>query len=210
MAKITALTIQTKNKNRCNLFLDGEFFRGLSIGVAYKYRLKEGMEIDAAKLEEIISIAEEAEATDKAVEYLSKYLKTKKQLKTYLLSKGYEEKLVYKVIDKLTEYKYIDDIEFSKRYIESVSNRQGKKLTAYKLMSKGVKKEDIEEAYESVTVDAKGQAELIAKKHIRNKELTKENIQKTYRYLISKGFSYEEAGHAISKLGVDTEETEEP
>ena len=31
-------------------------------------------------------------------------------------------------------------------------------------------------------------------------ELNKENVAKTYRYLISRGFSYEQANYAIEKL----------
>ena len=37
MAKITALTAQEKNKNRCSLFLDGEFFAGISVETILKY-----------------------------------------------------------------------------------------------------------------------------------------------------------------------------
>ena len=37
----------------------------------------------------------------------------------------------------------------------------------------------------------------IVQKHLKNKEKTKENIAKTYRYLIGKGFSYEEASYAL-------------
>ena len=65
-------------------------------------------------------------------------------------------------------------------------------------MMKGVKKEDISLAFDNTTVSSKDNAKALAEKHIRNKELTKENIAKTYRYLIGKGFSYEEASYAIS------------
>lgn len=200
MSKITELTIQAKNKNRCNLFLDGEFFRGVSLEIVYKFHLKVGMDIEAEKLSEIISIAEFDEALSKAIEYLSKYLKTKKQIKTYLLSKGYPEQTVYKVIDKLKEHNYVNDKEYSVKFIESTSKTQGQKLLAFKLMSKGVRKDDVETALNETEIDFKQNAYNLAKKHIKNKEKTIEQLQKTYRYLIGKGFSYEDIDYAISKL----------
>lgn len=203
MAKITSLLLQEKNKNRCNIYIDGEFFRGVSIDIAYKYRLKEGLEVSTEKLNRLVNEAEENEALGKAIEYLSKYFKTKKQLKDYLLKKGYSVELAYKVIDKLKEYNYINDVKFSMQYIESTSKSSGKKLIEYKLMSKGVKKEDIEKAYQNVVVNSKENALALAVKHIKNKEKTQENIQKTYRYLIGKGFSYEDAVYAVSQLKQD-------
>jgi len=198
MAKITALSVQEKNKKRCNLFIDGEFFAGVSLETVLKFRLKVGQEIDQKDLADLVFDSEKISALEKAITYTTKALKTKKQVRTYLLGKGYSEDVIWYCIDKLVEYKYIDDTEYAKRFIESTSKNQGKRLTEYKLMMKGVKKEDISVAFENTDVPSKENAKALAEKHIRNKELTKENVAKTYRYLIGKGFSYEEASYAIS------------
>ena len=184
MPKITEITLQTKNKNRCNLFLDGEFFVSLSIETVVKNRLKKGQVVDRIKLADII-------------------LKTKKQVKEYLLKKGYSEDIAWHCVDKLKEYNYINDEEYTKRYIESVSKTQGKRMVEYKLMMKGIKKEDIGAAYDGVEIDAKQNAKNLAIKHLKNKEKNKENLAKTYRYLLGKGFSYEEANFALSELKED-------
>ena len=198
MAKITAITAQEKNKKRCNLFIDEQFFTGVSLETVLKYCLKVGQEIDQKDLADLVLDSEKVVAIEKAVAYTSKSLKTKKQVKTYLEGKGFTYEVVKHCIDKLVEYNMIDDKEYSKRYIESASKKQGKRLTEYKLMMKGVKKDDISLAYEDSNVCDKENAKIVAEKHIRNKEKTKENIAKTYRYLIGKGFSYDEASYAIS------------
>ena len=203
MPKITEITLQTKNKNRCNLFLDGEFFVSLSIETVVKNRLKKGQEVDRIELADIILENEKAEALTKAISYVSKALKTKKQVKEYLLKKGYSEDIAWHCVDKLKEYNYINDEEYSKRYIESVSKTQGKRMVEYKLMMKGVKKEDISAAYDGVEIDAKQNVKNLAIKHLKNKEKSKENLAKTYRYLLGKGFSYEEANFALSELKED-------
>lgn len=200
MSKITAITIQEKKKNRCNLFIDGVFFSGISMETVLKNRLKVGIEVDQEQLKFILEESERIEALSKAVEYVSKALKTKRQVRDYLIRKGYSEDTVWYCVDKLKEYNYIDDCEYSKRYIESVSKTQGKKLVEYKLMMKGVKKQDISDAYEDCDIDSKENAKFIADKYLRNKEPTKENKLKAYRYLISRGFSYDEASFALSSF----------
>ena len=200
MSKITEISYQKQNKNRCNLYVDGEFFAGISLETVLLHRLKVGTECDKATLENIIIENDKHEALLKATAYVSKTLKTKRQVKDYLIKKGYSEEIAYHVIDKLKEYGYVNDQEYSKRYIESVSKSQGKRLIEYKLMMKGVKKEEIENAYAASESDDFSNAKAVAEKHIKNKEKTKENIAKTYRYLIGRGFSYEQANYAVSEL----------
>lgn len=197
MPKITAITAQEKRKDRCNIYLDGEFYAGVSLETVMKFRLKAGAETDEARLKEILTDAGNSEATEKALSYISKTVKTKRQVKEYLLKKGYSESACYHAIDKLKEYGYIDDCEYARRYIDSTGKTQGKRLLAYKLMAKGVKKEDIEAAYETAGKNSAENAAALAAKKMKNKDVTKENVLKTYRYLISRGFSYEEAERAV-------------
>ena len=197
MPKITAITAQEKRKDRCNIYLDGEFYAGVSLETVMKFRLKAGSETDEARLKEILTDAENSEATEKALSYISKTVKTKRQVKEYLLKKGYSESACYHAIDKLKEYGYIDDCEYARRYIDSTGKTQGKRLLAYKLMAKGVKKEDIEAAYETAGKNSAENAAALAAKKMKNKDVTKENVLKTYRYLVSRGFSYEEAERAV-------------
>ncbi len=200
MPKITQISIQEKNKKRCNIFIDGDFFIGIPIELVYSHCLKIGGEVDKAKLLEIVSEKDYFDALSKATAYVSRTLKTRKQVKTYLQNKGYAEDIIVKVIGKLLEYKYIDDNEYAKRYIDSVSSSQGIHMTKYKLMMKGLKKGDVEKVYSELNVNSKENALHIALKHIKSKEKTKENLSKTYRYLISKGFTYDDANYAIEKL----------
>ncbi len=203
MPTITNITIQAKNKNSCNLFVDSEFYCALSYETVLKNYLKIGMEIEKEKLELIVNENERQEALNRAITYISKNIKTKRQVKDYLIGKGYSEEVAWYCVDKLKEYNYINDVEYSKRYIESTSKNQGSRLVEYKLMMKGVKKEDIHNAYLETDVNANENAKNVAIKYLKNKEKTKENIAKAYRYLIGKGFSYEQANYALSEFRED-------
>lgn len=203
MPIITDITFQVKNKKRCNLFIDNEFYCALSYETVLKNYLKKSLEIEKEKLEIIVKENEKQEALNRAITYISKNLKTKRQVKDYLIGKGYSEEIAWYCIDKLKEYDYINDVEYSKRYIESTSKNQGSRLVEYKLMMKGVKKEDIQNAYLETDINANENAKSVASKYLKNKELTKENIAKAYRYLIGKGFSYEQANYALSEFRED-------
>lgn len=203
MRKITAITAQTKNKDRVNLFVDGEFFAGVSLETVLKLRLKVGDTVEEDRLREILAEADKTDAIQKAADYALKTLKTKRQVKDYLIRKGYSEDVAWAAVDKLKEYGYIDDKEYSKRFIESTSKTQGKRLIEYKLMAKGVKKEDIAAAYENAETDDNENARALCEKYLRNKDKTKENVLKAYKYLIGKGFSYEQADYAVAVFKED-------
>lgn len=198
MKTITAITAQERNKDRVNLFVDGEFFAGVSLEIVLKLRLKIGDAVEEDRLKEILTEAERTDAIQKAADYVLKTFKTKRQVKDYLIKKGYSEDVAWAAVDKLKEYGYIDDKEYSKRFIESTSKTQGRRLIEYKLMSKGVKKEDIALAYEDAETDDNVNARALAEKYLRNKDKTKENVMKAYKYLIGKGFSYEQADYAVA------------
>ena len=200
MPKITQISVQEKNKNRCNVFVDGGFFIALPVELVYKHSLKVGLEIIPREFEQIVFEKDKAEALSKATEYVSKSLKTKKQVKTYLLNKGFSQEIVDYCLEKLIDYSFINDEEYAKRFIESTAIHQGVNLTRYKLMMKGISKQTIEKVYDNVEIDSKQNAKNLAEKRLKNKEITKELLAKTYRYLISKGFTYEDATYAIDSF----------
>ena len=200
MSKITAIEVQKSDKERCNLFVDGSFFAGVSIEIVIKNHLKVGTELDKNSLGDLVFSAEKEKALKKAIDYVSKSLKTRKQVKDYLEKKGYAIEIILKILDKLIDYGLINDVEYAKRYIESTSKKQGQKLIEYKLMAKGVKKDDIALAYANVEDFDKDRVYNLAVKHLKNKERTRENLAKTYKYLLGKGFLYEEIDGAISRL----------
>ena len=81
MSDITAITPQVKDKERCNIYVDGKFYCGLKLETALRYRLKAGEPIDLAKLDEIQLENEKSQALDKAMTHLSASMKTEKQIR---------------------------------------------------------------------------------------------------------------------------------
>lgn len=197
MSKITSVSAQKNNKERCNIYVDGEFYLGVPTEAVLALRIKVGMDITAEQLVQLKEYSERAEAFEKALSYISMALKTKRQVRDYLTRKGYAYSVAMYVVDRLCQMKYLDDVAYSEKYIESTMAKQGKRLATYKLMQKGVKKADIENAYENNPVCQEEHAKSVAIKRLKGKEITRELIAKTFRYLLGRGFSYEEAEFAL-------------
>lgn len=202
MAKITSMRPQAKDKTRCNLYLDGVFYCGLTLESVVKFRLKEGMEIEREVLDAIQLESEKQTAFDKALDHLSHSMKTEASLRAYLKKKGYVEAVIDSVMEKLSSYGFVDDQEYAKRYASSASKGKGKKLIALELRQKGVGEEEIGEALSSLTGETET-AKALLEKYMRGKERNRETLSKAFQYLLRRGFDYETAKEALGEIDED-------
>ena len=207
MSEITAITPQVKDKTRCNIFLDGQYYCPLKFEVVVQYRLKVGQTVNEGFLNEIQLESEKSVALDKAMTYLTAAQKTEKQVRDYLYRKGYLPAVVKYVMEKLREYRFVDDKDYAETYVENSSSRKGKRLIQVDLYKKGISKEQIEDAMQSLDEESQlSGASAIAEKYMRSKEPTRENFAKAFRYLMSKGFDYDVARKALDGLGREDDE----
>ena len=201
MAEITAITPQIKDKTRCNIFLDGRFCCGMKLETVVQNRLKVGLSIDEERLTALQLESEKRSALDRALTHISTSQKTEKQIRDYLTGKGYLPAVVEYVLEKMRGYDFVNDGAYAEKYAEEKSKAKGKLLIKMELRAKGVSELDTERALD--TIDGEEQVEAatrILQKYMRGKELDAQNLQKGYRYLLSKGFDYETAKSALSTL----------
>lgn len=163
-----------------------------------KTKLKVGDDINKETLEEYQFEYEKLTAFDKAINLLSSGMKTKKQISTYLKDKGYMPKVCNFVLDKLIEYKYVDDQTYASCYTKMTSKSKGKRAIAYEMRQKGVSDEIIASCLDEIA-DQKEVALSLAQKYIKNKPKDQKTKEKLYRHLVSKGFSHEDCFYALNK-----------
>ena len=204
MSTITSLEQQKNDKTRCSVYLDGVFYCGLKIEVAVKYRLKPGMTIEKSELDAIQFENEKVQATERAMNHLSATMKTCRQMRDFLNSKGYTQAVADYVIDKLEGYGYIDDYAYCRAYVNSVSGK-GKTAIRAALIKRGAQREAIDAALNEVEED-EDEVLAVAQKYMRGRSPTRENLNKALRHLISRGFDYDVAKSALSRLGREEDE----
>ena len=203
--KITKIEIQKKNKNRVNLYLDEEFFCGLSLETVLKNHLKEGIEVEEDKIKFLIFETEKEMALSKAVGYISKCQKTKKEVYKYLIQKGYDEEIINYVISKLEEYNFVDDTLYAKNYIKFKNKNSGSRKIEMELKQKGINEEVAKESLEKYSNDRE-YVLMVATKYMKNKEKDLKNKQKAYRHLASRGFISEDIIFALNQIFGNNEE----
>ena len=202
MNEITAIMPQVKDKRRCNIYVDGRFYCGLTLEATVKNRLKVGQIITEERLAEIQLESEKNTAFDKALTHLSATRKTEKQVRTYLFGKGYLPAVVDYVIEKLRSYNFLNDGEYADAYVESAVKRKGGRLIRMELKNKGVSDEEIDAALSALPAEQEEMAaQEILKKYMRGKVCDKATLQKACRYLLGKGYDYEVVKSALSAYG---------
>lgn len=195
---ITKIEVQKRNKSRVNLYLDGEFYCGLSLETVLRNWLKEGQQISAEKVEYLKNETEKQVALEKATAYIAKCQKTKKQIYDYLQKKGFEESACNFALEKLAEYHFVDDEIYAKNYVKSKGKRCGEKKLAYELKHKGIDEQIINECIENFCEDEKN-VDNVLEKYLKNKPLDIKTKQKAFRFLVSHGYSSEVASAAINR-----------
>lgn len=207
MNEITSITTQAKDKTRCNVFVDGRFCCGLTLEAVMKNRLKVGQIITPTRLAEIQMDSEKNTALDKALTHLSATRKTQKQIRDFLQKKGYLPAVIEYVIEKLRGYGFLNDGEYAEAYVEQAAKRKGGRLIRMELRGKGLADAEIDGALEGLDEQTEREAALaLLQKYMRGKSADVQTLQKAYRHLMGKGFSYEVAKFALSTYGDIDEE----
>lgn len=191
--------MQKKDETRANIYLDDAFYSGISIESVIKNHLKKGMEIDRDALDEIILADEKTVAMSKAVKYMGGALKTKKQIRDYLKKKEFGVPTIEYVIDKMIEYKYLDDEAYARSFMLTYSSKYGKLKLKSQLKQKGVA-ETIIETLLNEEIEIEDSLEKVAEKYLKNKEINEKNIIKLARFLSSRGYEFDKINGYISRL----------
>lgn len=206
MNEITAITPQSKDKRRCNIFIDGKFCCGLTLETAVKNRLKVGQVITLSALSKMQLESEKNVALDKALTHVSATRKTEKQLRDFLSQKGYLPAVIAYVLEKMKDYNFVNDVEYAEAYVEYSAKKKGKKSIALDLRKRGIHVDKIDEALSGL--DEQTQIETatgILQKYMRGKTVDRETLSKAFRYLMGKGFEYDVIKSALTAYG-DIEE----
>lgn len=205
MKKITKIEYQKNNKNRVNIYLDSNYEFGLDLDVVLEYGLKKGMDLEEGFIDEVLLSDSRKKAYSYALSVLARRPVSEKQLALKMKNKDYEHEIILFVIDKLKRNKYIDDEDYSERFINDKVNYSnfGKLKIKSALYSKGVERQIIEEKIGMIEdEDEARKAYDLAKKKLKTLD-TKDSGKikmKLVSFLINKGFEYSTVKGVITRI----------
>ncbi|MDF2674638.1 MAG: regulatory protein RecX [Clostridiales bacterium] len=189
---ITNIKKQRYNEARYNIYIDSKFCFSASGEDVIKYSLNEEKEIGIEELEELIRKCEETKAYNYALNLLSIKDYTSKDIKSKLKLKQYSDQTIGSVISRLELYKFVNDEEYVRKYIDYCLNvkKTGKNKIIYDLQNKGIKSENMEFIEIDEEIQYTNAYNLASKKlkSINNKTNIKDKI---IRYLLTKGYDFD-------------------
>ena len=138
MAVITALEVQKRNKERVNVYLDGEFAFGLTLIEAAK--LKKGQVLTDAQITDLRSDDEVNKAYDHAVFFLGYRPRSTAEVRKNLVDKAYSDEAIEASIEKLVAQGYLDDEAFARYWVTNRSEfkPRGARALRSELRQKGI------------------------------------------------------------------------
>ena len=188
--KISKIQPQKKNKNRCSIFIDGDFKFGLFNDIIIKHDLKEGDEISEEEINTILLQEEKDKIRNRAFKILNFRERSVQELTKKLIDIGFDESLVDKVIQDFIEDKTLDDERFARAFVHDYTKLKlkGNRFIIQELTKKGIDRESI-----NLLIEKRDEKVLI--KQVIQKKLSRYNMsnakdrQRVIRQLLNRGFS---------------------
>jgi regulatory protein len=204
---ITALKFQERNRERVNVFLDGEYAFALMATEAA--RLHNGQRLSDAEIAALQAQDGRQQAYDQALRFLSYRPRSQAEVEHYLHAKRVSAEVIAAVMERLQQAGYLDDQIFARFWVE---NRQqfrprSQRALEHELRQKGVSRQVIASALSDLDDETaawqavEGQLQRWIK--LSNDELR----QKIAGFLGRRGFSYDTInsvyGKACQRLQAD-------
>lgn len=204
-----------KIKNNVRINLDDSRHIIVRYEVFLKSTLRKGDEIDESLITSLIEQNKYFWAKESAMRLLARRTHSTAELRRKLAQRKYEKEMIEGIIAELKEYNYLDDERFAREYYEEKVVKKGLGVNRLKqeLAAKGVKKEIIGELLqENTSFDQSGQALAAAEKKynsLRSRGYEPRKLrQSLYTFLISRGYDFETAKTAVSRILSHTDEEE--
>ncbi len=211
--KITDISLQTRDKNRVNVSVDGRYRFSLDVFQVGELGLKIGREYTDEELTALEDESQFGKLYGRALEHCLARPRSVKEIRDYLWRKtrpakkrspktgeiierpGVKAEITERVLARLIEKKYLDDEKFARFWLEYRFLQKGTSVRRLKLelAQKGIEREVIDRLIaENIRSDEEELAKIIAKKRHKYPDR-----QKFIAYLARQGFSYDDITSAL-------------
>jgi regulatory protein len=188
--KITDIKQQVKRQDRYSVYVDDKYSFSLSEHELMLQGLRIGQEFDAKAFAEIKDTAEEDKAYMRSLDLLARRPRSTWEMEQYLMRKGYEDNIINKILNRLSNRELLDDKKFAESWVASrrLLKNVSKRRLLQELQQKKISSQIISEVLESdETNELDVLKEIVQKKQSQTRY---HDQQKLTAYLLRQGFSY--------------------
>lgn len=213
--QITALQPQSRNPNRINVFVDGQFLLGVNTLIVLQMGLEVNQEISADQLEELRREEALQQAVDRALNYLSFRPRSREEVRLYLRRKETPPELIDAVLTRLDALNLVNDRSFASFWLENREqfSPRGAQALRNELRRKGVEREVVDELVDEEKDEER--ALLAGRKKALSLIRLPDMDYATFRtrlgsFLQRRGFGYEVTARTVRTLWEQLKGEEEP
>src|ERR687893_2994188 len=166
--RVTALRPTKRDPDRIAVELDGSFAFALPATLVADERLEVGEMLDDERVRSLLAADQASRATEAALVFLGYRPRSEKEVRDRLRRGGYEQEAIEHAISRLHEWRYLDDADFARRWVENRTTHRprGKRLLQQELRHKGIDTETVREVIAEVDLDETGAAEALARRRL--------------------------------------------
>jgi regulatory protein len=198
--KITGLSIQKKNPQRVNVFLDGEFGFGVSRIVAAW--LQVGQELSDDKIQQLKGEDEKEAAYQQALRLLNNRYRSTAEIRKSLEKKEYPVEVIEGTLSRLADSGLVNDDHFARMWVDNRTEfrPRSKWALSVELRQRGLSQEIIDKSIEGV--DDEELAYRAGMKHVKKLDASDWLIYRKQmcNFLIRRGFNYEIARNTTRRI----------
>ncbi len=209
--KITALKLQKRNRQRVNVFLDGEFAFGLSRIVAAW--LEVGQELNDEKIAQLREDDTLEIAYQQALKYIGYRIRSEAEVQNKLTEYGFSEEVTTEVNQRLHRNGIVDDERFAQAWIENrIEFRpRSHRALSFELRQKGIAKDIIDKTLTNTTTDEELAYLAAARQCHKLIDLEwPEFRRKLSGYLTRRGFSYNIVATVVDRVWAEQRSNKTP
>ncbi len=166
--RVTALRPTKRDPDRIAVALDGSFAFALPATLVGDERIEIGDLLDVDRVTALLAADQASRATEAALVFLSYRPRSEKEVRDRLRRGGYEPDAIEHAIGRLHEWRYLDDADFARRWVENrtAHRPRGKRLLQQELRHKGIDGEMARDAIDDADLDETGAAEALARRRL--------------------------------------------
>ncbi len=203
---ITDIKKQVHNKNKVSIFADGNYYNSLFDETLASSGLKIGDTITEEQFSKLQVESQKKLAFNKSLDYLGHRIRAVSEVKEYLGKKEYCEEAIEYTIEKLHEYKLLDDMNFARTLTKDRMNAKQKgkgyilaDLKRYKITSEIIEKIMEEYDYDKEYENALKMAAKLIKKHSSVEDEYKRK-QKISSAMARAGYDWDTIKSAVNQI----------
>lgn len=186
-------------KRRLIIFEDGDFVP-LYLGELHRYHIEEGGSVSETVFFQLLETLRKR-ARLRCMHLLQKADKTEAQLKQKLKEGHYPPFLIEDAIGYVRGFGYTDDERYARQYVEQHGVKKSKRRLKQDLLQRGISPELVLKILEEDLIDEERSLRMLAEKKIASvKPRDRAGWQKVYRYLVGKGYGYQQISRVIGQL----------